>query len=96
MERIPDATPRYLAGTLPMIDEELGAANMPPPTPFAAVSNAKAQYGKSTGSSVRPMKLAPNTTIPAVAKPQAPKRSDRAPDSGPEIEDAGGREWPGR
>ncbi len=29
------------------------------------------------------MKLAPNTTIPAVAKPRAPNRSDSAPDSGP-------------
>jgi hypothetical protein len=68
-----------------MIDDELGAANMPPPIPLRAVSSAKAQYGKSTGSIMRPMKLAPNTTMPAVAKPRAPKRSDRKPDTGPEM-----------
>ncbi len=54
-----------------MIDDELGAANIPPPIPFTAVSSAKAQHGKSTGSIMRPMKLAPNTTMPAVAKPRA-------------------------
>ena len=37
------------------------------------------------------MKLAPNTSMPAVAKPRAPKRSDREPDIGPEIEEAGGQ-----
>ena len=35
-----------------MIEEELGAANMPLPIPFAAMSTAKAQYGKSTGSRI--------------------------------------------
>ena len=43
---MPDATPRCSAGTLLMIDDELGAANMPLPIPFAAMSRAKAQYGK--------------------------------------------------
>ena len=73
-----------------MIDDVLGAANMPLPIPFAAMSRAKAQYEKSTGSSIRPMKLPPNTTIPAVAKPRAPKRSDRVPASGTRDEEAGG------
>ena len=85
VERMPEATPRCRAGTLLMIEEEFGAANMPLPIPFAAMSRAKAQYGKSTGSSIRPMKLPPNTTIPAVAMPRAPNRSDRVPDSGPET-----------
>lgn len=31
------------------------------------------------------MKLAPNTSIPAVANPRAPNLSDRKPDTGPEI-----------
>ena len=31
------------------------------------------------------MKLPPNTTIPAVAIPRAPKRSDSVPANGPEI-----------
>jgi hypothetical protein len=43
VERIPEATPRYFAGTLLMIEEVLGALNMPPPIPFAAMSRAKAQ-----------------------------------------------------
>jgi hypothetical protein len=41
--RIPDATPRCEAGTLLMIDDVLGEANIPLPTPFAAISSAKAQ-----------------------------------------------------
>ena len=32
--RMPDAAPRRLAGTLPMIDDVLGAANMPLPIPL--------------------------------------------------------------
>ena len=68
-----------------MIEEELGAANMPVPIPFTAMSRAKTQYGKSTGSSIRPMKLLPNTAIPAVAMPRVPNRSDRVPDTGPEM-----------
>ena len=31
------------------------------------------------------MKLAPNTSIPAVAKPRAPKRSESVPAIGPET-----------
>jgi hypothetical protein len=41
--RMPDATPRWPAGTLLIIDEALGAANMPLPIPFAARSRAKIQ-----------------------------------------------------
>ncbi len=77
VERMPDAAPRCRACTLPMMEEELGEANMPLPIPFAAMSRAKAQYGKSTGSSIRPMKLPPKTTIPAVAIPREPNLSDR-------------------
>ena len=43
VERMPDATPRCRAGTLPMIEEELGEANIPLPIPFAAMSRANAQ-----------------------------------------------------
>ena len=43
VERMPEAAPRCRAGTLPMIEEVLGAANMPLPIPFAAMSRAKAQ-----------------------------------------------------
>jgi hypothetical protein len=44
--RIPEAEPRSRGGTLPMIEEELGEANMPLPIPFSATNVAKAQYGK--------------------------------------------------
>ena len=43
VERMPEAAPRWRAGTLPMIEEELGAANMPLPIPLTAISSAKAQ-----------------------------------------------------
>ena len=35
------------------------------------------------------MKLPPNTTIPAVAKPRAPYRSDKIPDIGPAMRKSG-------
>jgi hypothetical protein len=41
--RMPEATPRRCAGTLPMMAEELGDANMPLATPLSAISSAKAQ-----------------------------------------------------
>src|ERR1700753_413846 len=43
VDRIPEAAPRIRAGTLPMIDEELGEANMPLPMPLTAMITAKAQ-----------------------------------------------------
>ena len=49
VERIPEAAPRRLAGTLPMIEEELGAANIPLPIPFTAMSSAKARVRKAHG-----------------------------------------------
>ena len=41
--RMPEAAPRRRAGTLLMMDDVLGAANMPLPMPLAAMSSAKAQ-----------------------------------------------------
>jgi hypothetical protein len=43
VERIPDAAPRWDAGTLPMIDDELGAPNIPTPMPLRTISAANAQ-----------------------------------------------------
>lgn len=40
---MPEATPRNCAGTLPMIEEELGEANMPLAIPLSAISTAKIQ-----------------------------------------------------
>ena len=43
VERMPEAAPRSPAGTLPMIEEEFGEANIPLPIPFSAMSSANAQ-----------------------------------------------------
>src|ERR1700727_621469 len=43
VERIPEAAPRCDGGTLPMIEEELGAANIPTPTPLTKMSTPNAQ-----------------------------------------------------
>ncbi len=45
VERIPEAAPRCDAGTLLMMDAELGALNMPTPRPFTVISAANAQSG---------------------------------------------------
>ena len=42
VERMPEAAPRYGPGR-PMIEEELGAPNMPLPIPLMAMITAKAQ-----------------------------------------------------
>jgi hypothetical protein len=39
---MPEAAPRWLAGTLPMIEEELGAANIPLPIPSSVAMNMDA------------------------------------------------------
>ena len=57
--RIPDATPRSDAGTLPMIEEEFGEANIPVAAPIRASSSANTGYGKSTGSNISPMNAEP-------------------------------------
>jgi hypothetical protein len=43
VERMPEAAPRSRAGTLPMIEEELGAPNILLPIPLMAMSSANAQ-----------------------------------------------------
>ena len=40
VERIPEAAPRWCAGTLLMIADELGEENIPTPSPFAVMSTA--------------------------------------------------------
>src|SRR6202034_3751871 len=85
VERIPEATPRSEAGTLPMIDEELGEANIPLAAPIRASSSANTGYGKSTGNTISPRTPSPEITAPAVASPREPIRSDSVPDTGPAI-----------
>src|SRR5215471_4792186 len=82
VDRMPEATPRCRAGTLLMIAEVLGEANSPDPMPLNVMITANAQYGKFTGSSMRPMNAHAATSSPAVAKGRGPHRSDRYPDTG--------------
>ena len=81
--RMPEATPRWLAGTLLITAEVFGAEKSPEPIPFSAISVAKAQYGKSTGSSSSPRNVAATSSSPPVDSSRAPCRSDSRPDSGP-------------
>src|ERR1700734_2536401 len=75
VDRIPEATPRYSAGTLDMIEEEFGELYIPMPTPFRAISRANAGDGKFTGSSLRPTNVRANRSMPPEANQPAPNRS---------------------
>src|ERR1700722_17151705 len=83
--RIPDAEPRWLAGTALMIAEVLGEANRPEPTPLPNISSANTQKGKTTGSSISPTKQHEASSSPAVANSRGPYRSDKMPETGPAI-----------
>src|SRR5215472_7463561 len=85
VDRMPDAAPRWWAGTLDMMAEVLGEANRPEPIPLPKMSSANAQYGNTIGSSISPVKQAPATSRPAVANGRAPYRSLSVPDSGPAM-----------
>src|SRR5437868_3154736 len=56
VERMPDAAPRYLAGTLLMIAEVFGEANRPEPRPLQKMISANSPYENATGSVSRPAK----------------------------------------
>jgi len=43
VERMPDAEPRWRAGTLLMIEAEFGALNIPTPIPLSVIIAANAQ-----------------------------------------------------
>src|SRR5262249_32320295 len=75
--RMPDATPRWLAGTLLIIADVFGAENIPEPMPLSATTSSTATYGQAPGSESRPTKLAPYSNRPVVASERGPNRSDR-------------------
>src|SRR5438132_1472378 len=70
--RIPDAAPRWLAGTLFMIAVVLGAANRPEPTPLRKINTPKTGNEKLAGSHIRRKKVRALSAIPPVAKGRAP------------------------
>ena len=83
--RMPDAAPRWLAGTEFITTVALGEVNMPDPNPLTNVRTAKIQYGKSTGITINPMKLAAVTRAPMMANVRGPCRSDSQPAAGPAM-----------
>ena len=83
VDRMPEATPRCSAGTLPMIEDVLGAANMPLPIAVEADQDRERPVGEVTGSGTMPTNVAPNNSMPAVENPRAPNRSDSVPANGP-------------
>ena len=85
VDRMPDAEPRWWAGTLLMIADVFGEANSPEPTPLKKISVPNIQYGKTIGSSIRPMNAPVATSRPVVANSRCPYRSDGSPEIGPAI-----------
>jgi len=55
---MPAAAPRCPGGTAPITADAFGEENSPEPIPLSATRMAKTQYGKSTGSTTSPAKLA--------------------------------------
>src|SRR5271156_785230 len=80
--RMPEAEPRWPAGTALMIAEVFGEVNRPEPTPLPTISNENAHSGKTTGSSIRPVKQRAGRMRPEVANSRGPYRSDRMPEIG--------------
>ena len=70
--RMPEAAPRWRAGTLFMIPVVLGAANRPMPTPLSSSSRAKTGKAKLAGSSMSRPKEVAATSMPPVANGRAP------------------------
>ena len=68
-----------------MMADVLGEANRPEPTPLKKMIVANSQYGKSSGSAIRPQNAAAATSSPAVANGRGPYRSDSVPEIGPAI-----------
>jgi hypothetical protein len=75
--RMPEATPRWSAGTAFMTAVVLGAENRPEPTPLKNSSTANDGYEKFTGISSNPTKVSAMMTRPPVASSLAPYLSDR-------------------
>ena len=73
--RAPAATPRRLAGTVPIIAAVLGLLNMPEPAPTISSQRALCQLGVWTCSVVIAARPAALTSIPSAARPREPWRS---------------------
>jgi hypothetical protein len=88
---IPDAEPRSRAGTLLIMAEVFGEANRPEPSPLPRMMSVKAQYGKSTGSSISPVNASALSGSPEVANGRGPYRSGQVPGDRARDEEPGGQ-----
>jgi hypothetical protein len=74
---IPPPAPRCSGGRLFITAARLGDENIPIDSPLSASTSPNSGYEKSIGSSISSPKLSAAPSIPAVANPRAPKRSER-------------------
>src|SRR5947199_8541645 len=74
--RMPDAAPRWLAGTLFITAVVFGAANIPDPTPLRKIRRPKVVNEKLAGSHIKRKKVAALRIMPPVANGRAPYRSE--------------------
>ena len=82
--RIPEAAPRWLAGTLFMIEVAFGAAKSPDADAVDEQQERRTASRRSPpGCSRNPMKVAATRTSPPVANSRAPYRSESRPAIGP-------------
>ena len=82
MVRVPAATPRRCAGTVPIIAAVFGLLNMPEPTPTMKSHSTLCQYGECGWSVVMRASAAALTSIPIAASAREPRRSAQMPASG--------------
>src|SRR5579875_564452 len=81
--RIPEAAPRWRAGTAFMMEEVFGEAKSPLAIPEKKRTTAKGQYEKSGGKAIITANIAADSTMPAVANNRAPKWSESIAERGP-------------
>ena len=74
---MPLPAPRSSGGRLFITAARLGEANMPIAIPISSSTSPNTGKEKLVGSNHSSMKLIAEPTMPPVAKPRAPKRSDR-------------------
>ncbi len=89
VDRIPEAAPRWRAGTLLMIEDEFGALNMPDADPVHRDQQRERRVGEVDGQQHQADEARARTrACRRWRSPREPNRSDRYPEIGPEIRNA--------
>lgn len=83
VKSIPAAVLRRSGGTVPIIDDVFGEANIPKAIPITKRAPANVGYTKSYGRVDRIRKIPHKRNIPPEANPRAPLLSDTHPLTGP-------------